>query len=75
MEFDTDISEPLAPCPKYCSHGHLLLKLVALITQSKKLIFVNIQNEFVKIILLRIIGCRTKPLRGRNKGWCEAPFF
>jgi hypothetical protein len=24
---------------------------------------------------LKIIGRRTKPLRGRNKGWCEAPFF
>ena len=24
---------------------------------------------------LRISTWRTKPLRGRNKGWCEAPFF
>jgi len=24
---------------------------------------------------LMITEGRTKPLRGRNKGWCEAPFF
>jgi hypothetical protein len=30
---------------------------------------------FVKITYLVISGRRTKPLRGRNKGWCEAPFF
>jgi len=27
------------------------------------------------ILDLVISGRRTKPLRGRNKGWWEAPFF